>query len=267
MHDDDREDDLTDADWAGFRDAVPAFAGPWAALREDEWYDETQSFANAGRLAHFVVHEMLVQRPDELPSVGEALERYYADVMLRDDDMARAVVTIGFLEGIIEAADEAGISLAYVRPMLAGARTREEWERAIAWQKPDFAWDAERGTVVPTAPLPVPVGTVRVHRAWVDDDGRVGRMDLRLLSGAIEAGHVLRTPIDKHSWSSFRIETLEQRSADVPDEYHATLALGHDSLAQIFETHFLLDEDQWFWQVVVSAGPLPQERDVPRPGL
>lgn len=262
----DERNPVIDSAWASFRDAVPAFVEPWAKLSADEDYDETLSFANAGELARFVVHEMLVQRADELPSIGAALEAFYTEVMIRDDDTARAIVTIGFLEGIIECADDAGIALAYVRPMLTGERTREEWDRAIAWQKPGFEWDGERGTVVPTQPLPTPVGTVRVHRGWVDEDGRTGRMDVRLLSGAIEAGHVLRTAIDKHHWSSFRIDTLARRSADLPDEYHVTVVLDREPLVQLFEMHFHLD-DEWFWQVVVAPGPLLEEYDDPRPGV
>ena len=59
---DDEDRKLTDDDWAGLRDAAPAFAKPWARVVAADGYDPTLPYVNLGEIAQFVADEMLLYR-------------------------------------------------------------------------------------------------------------------------------------------------------------------------------------------------------------
>jgi hypothetical protein len=69
--------ELLDSDWAPLREAIPAYAETWAGVTADSSYDPTLAYGNLGDMARWVAREMLVQRPDELPAIGVALEYLY----------------------------------------------------------------------------------------------------------------------------------------------------------------------------------------------
>lgn len=260
---DDEDRKLTDDDWAGLRDAVPAFAKPWARVVAADGYDPTLPYVNLGEIAQFVADEMLIQRPDELPAIGEAIDDFLARLWLRGDERVTGLITVAFLETLIRIAEEEGVPLLRLRPLLTGPHIDSAWERALAWMMPGFVWDHETATVVPAEPLPSPVGTARTHRAWTDPAEGVGHIDLRLLSGTIAVGNYLRHEIGKHHWSSYRIDTLALRSPDLPNEYHVTTRLAREEAFSVF-AHFLAEE--WHWQVV-EASATSDDDDRVRPGL
>jgi hypothetical protein len=164
-------------------------------------------------------------------------------------------LTVAFLEDLLLAADEAGIPLTRIEPILGGRRTREQWERAIAYLKPGFGWEDGIGAV-PLGPLPVPVGTVEVHRGWPDPDANVCHMDVRLLQGTIQAGYLIRREISKDFYSGWSIAELGLRSVDIPDEYHLLLAVERPEVLDSFASQMaMLKFDRSVWQIARPPRP------------
>jgi hypothetical protein len=244
--------ELTDDDWAPLRDAVPAFAKRWAEITSDADYDPTIPSATLDEFAQFVAATALREHPDEVEALGAAIEALYTRAALTDDESLEGLLTVGLLESLIDVADEHGIALTRLGPLLRGPLTRDQWEQAIAYQKPGFVWSDEKGAI-PSAPRPRPVGTIEVHRGR--RDGGTGHiwLDVRLVSGAIREGFLLRFPVGKDSWFERAIASVLTRSPDVPDELEIEVvdepAEGVDLWQLYLNEWYLHEEDKRFWQI------------------
>lgn len=244
---------LTDDDWAPLREAVPGFAARWGEVVADSCYDPTIPHCSLNELARFVAQEVLMRAPHELAVIGEVLEPMCDRAALLDDDALLGLLRVGFFENLILHADGLGIPLTRVQPVLCGPRTREQWDRAIGWLKPGFVWFDDAGAV-PTGPRLRPVGTVELHRGWVQDE--VCRMDVRRVSGELASGAVIRRQISKDFWMDWMIAEVRLRSRDLPDEFHLVLdidsavdpELGRESFQRQMDT-FVYTEDERFWQI------------------
>ena len=156
--------ELRDSDWLPLRDTVPSFAPHWRKFVSEGFYNETIPSSNITELAYFVAREILPHNRDGLVAIGETLETMYTMAAFRDDESLEGLLTIGFLESLIRAADEYEIPLTRIQPLLAGPRTREQWDDAIAYRKPGFQWVDGVGAL-PLHPLPSRIGMIEVHTA------------------------------------------------------------------------------------------------------
>jgi hypothetical protein len=244
--------ELTDDDWAPLRDAVPAFAERWAEIMADEDYDPTIPSATLDEFAQFVVATALREHPDEVEELAGVIEALYARAAITDDESLEGLLTVGLLESLIDVADEHGIALTKLRPLLRGTRTRDQWEKAIAYQKPGFVWSDEKGAI-PGEPQPRPVGTIEVHRGRRDRATGHISLDVRLVSGEIREGFLLRFPVGKDSWFERVIGSVLTRSPDVPDELEIEVVdepvEGVDLWQLYLNEWYLHEEDKRFWQI------------------
>ena len=247
------ERQLTDQDWAPLRDAVADYAPVWERIAGDSYYDATLPFCTIHAFAEFVVGHLLLCHRD-VEELGDTIEALYTEAMIRDDESLEGLLTVGFLEGLIDAADDLGLPLTRIQPLLVGRQTQDAWERAIAWQRPDHVWQRGVGAV-PVTPLPKPVGTVEVHRGWADREAGVCRMDVRLLSGALERGFVVRQTISKNFYSSWQIADVRLRSPELDDEFEIALVAEREEAYEVFEGYFgPYPFDHPYWQVAEPRG-------------
>ncbi|MFN2565127.1 MAG: hypothetical protein ABR499_08990 [Gemmatimonadaceae bacterium] len=239
--------ELTDDDWAALREAVPSFGERWAEIVAESHYEPDLPYVTLHDFAEFIVVTALRDHADEVEDLADTLEALYTRAAITDDESLADLLTIGLLEGLIEAADEHGIPLTRLKPLLHGNRTREHWDRAFTYQKPDFVWSDEKGAI-PSGPLPRPVGTVEVHRGRRNAATGNYRLDVRLVSGEIRAGFLLRFPISRDSWFDREIASVERRSPDVPDEYEIEVV---DEPLEGLEPWdlYLQAWDNPFWQI------------------
>jgi hypothetical protein len=244
--------ELTDDDWAPLRDAVPAFRERWAEVMADADYDATIPAATLDEFAQFVAVTGLRDHADEIEALGDAIEVLYASAAVTDDESLEGLLTVGLLESLIDVADEHGIPLTRLIPLLRGPRTRDQWEKAIAYQKPGFVWSDEKGAI-PAEPQPRPVGTIEVHRGRRDAATGHIRLDVRLVSGEIAVGFLIRFPIGKDSWFEREIAAVTPRSPDVPDELEIEVVdepvEGVDLWDLYLNEWYLHEEDKRFWQI------------------
>ncbi len=245
------ERELTDDDWAALRSVVPAYAPVWDDVVAESSYDPTLPFCTLQEFAGFVVRELVLPRHD-LTELGETLEALYTQAMIRDDESLEGLLTVGFLENLISEADELGLDLTRIEPILVGPRTRDAWDRAIAWERPDHVW--ERGVgAVPEKPPPRPVGTVELHRARVDREAGVVRVDVRLISGRVEAGFFLRRQLSKGFYSEWEIRAVRQRSPELAHELELELVVEREEAFEDLDSPFSEFSDGYhdhpFWQI------------------
>lgn len=246
---DDRQ--LTDDDWAPLRDVVPGYARIWTDVVADSSYEPNLPFCTLGDFAKYVVRELVLPRHD-LTELGEALEVLYTKAMLRDDESMEGLLTVGFLENLISAADDLGLELTPIEPVLVGPRTREAWDRAIAWQRPDHVWEPGVGAV-PLRALPRPVGTVEVHRGRADREAGVVRVDARLVSGTIAPGCLLRRLLSKGFYSEWEIAAVRARSPHIPNELELDLVVEREEVYEWLDSGFSEFSEGYhdhpFWQI------------------
>jgi hypothetical protein len=241
--------ELTDDDWAPLREAVPSYRERWAEMVADSHYEPDLPYVTINDFAEFVALTVLRDHPDQVEDLVDTLEAMYTRAAITDDEEIEALLTIGLLEGLIEASDEHGFSLTRVNPLLRGPRTRLQWDKALGYQKPGFAWSEEQG-VVPTGPLPRPVGTVEVHRGRRNEANGNYRLDVRLVSGELRCGFLIRFPLGRDSWFERQIASVERRSPDVPDEFEIEVVdqLPEGIEFEPWEMHLEL-RDSPFWQI------------------
>jgi hypothetical protein len=244
--------ELTDDDWAPLREAVPAFRTRWAQITAEDEYDPTIPSATLDEFAQFIAVTALREHADEVEELGDVVEALYTRAAITDDESLEGLLTVGLLESLIDVADEHGIPLTRLRPLLRGPRTRQHWERAIAYQKPGFIWSDDKGAI-PAEPQPRPVGTVEVHRGRRDTGSGHIWLDVRLVSGEIRGGYLLRFPIGKDAWFERVIASVSGRSPDLPDELEVEvvdeLAGGVDVWDLYLNEWYLHEEDKRFWQI------------------
>lgn len=210
------EETLSDTDWDAIRAAVPSFAKTWLAITQDSSYDGTLPFVSIHELAKHIVERVIREQPEEVERLSDALEYEFTIAALHDREGYAALLRIGLLEGLIEAADAVGMPLPRLVPLLRGPRTREHWHAAVAYKRPGRIWDDRRGPV-PTFELPSPVGTIEIHRARRLDDRRV-LVDARMVSGDLSRARYIRQEAGKDFWIESRILSVSRRSSDLPDE-------------------------------------------------
>ena len=248
----------TDDDWAVVRDAVPSFAAAWAAFVADGSYDPSLPYCNVHEFTRHVVENVVRQRPEELAALADVLEVELTKAMLRDDEDYAGFLTVGVLEGLIEAADECGMPLTRLVPLLRGARTRRHWEEAIAWKRPGRLWDDRTGDQ-PTIALPTPIATVEIHRGrWLSENRYA--VDVTLIGGRVDGAAVIRRHSGKHFWLEWRIVEMHPRSPETPGEYE--LVLSHRVIDDDYEWDIwkllLADDDERYWQLATDfAMPRP----------
>jgi hypothetical protein len=249
------ERELTDDDWAELRDAVPSFRERWAEIVGRSSYEPDLPYITIHDFAEFIALKALRDHPDEVEELADTLEAMYTRAAITDDESLEGLLTVGLLEGLIEAADEHGLPLTHLKPILRHERTRKHWDEAFAYQKDGYVWSDEKGAV-PAGPLPRPVGTVEVHRGGRNELTGRYRIDVRLLGGELRAGYLLRFPISKDSWIERQIASVERRSPDLPDEYEIEVI---DEPREDVDLMDMCVEDIWdkpFWQI---AAPPPEE--------
>jgi len=234
------------------------YAPIWREVVGDSSYEPNLAYCTIEDFAKFVVSEMVVAHHD-LTEIGWALERLYTEAMVRDDESMEGLLTVGFLENMISAADELGLELTRIEPLLVGARTRAAWAEAIAWQRPDHVWEPGVGAVA-TIPIPRPVGTNEVHRGRVDRDAGVFRVDARLIAGRVVAGCVVRRTLSKGFYTQWEIEAVRLRSPDVPSELELDLVvergIGRDEVFEYVEQAFSEGYfDDAYWQIAEPVKP------------
>jgi hypothetical protein len=240
--------ELTDADWVPLRGALPEFAATWNDFVGEIGYEDTLPFCNIHLLAIFVVRQILSGGVD-LNEIGSTLEVFYTRIMIAGDEALHGLITVGFLKGLIEAADDIGVPLKRFQPLLAGARTRLAWDMAIEWKRPGYVWNDGVGPV-PTAPLPQFIGTVELDRGWSDRTAGYLHMDVRLLSGTIEVGCLVRHVLGKDMYMEWRIIDVRPRSVDLPDEFELKLDPVSAEAYDVFDEivgQFPFDDP--FWQI------------------
>jgi len=251
------ERQLTDADWAPLRDAVPEVAARWKAMTGEDGYDKTLPFCNLSEIAAFVVGQLLAGAAD-LPGIGSALEVMYTRIMIADDEPLHGLITVGLLEGLIEAADAVGLPLVRFQELLVGPGTRSAWQAAISWKRPGYVWADDVGPV-PLAPVPHPIGTVELHRGWSNRDAGKLYMDVRLLGGTVEPGCLVRHPIGKDMYMEWVITELRLRSPDLPDEFELTLNPVRDESYEVFDGIMgRMAFDDPYWQIAKPAIDTPE---------
>jgi hypothetical protein len=229
---DDRQ--LSDSDWTAIRNAVPAFETRWREVVSMPTYDDKLPFVNLYELARFVARELLTTRADALIEIGHALEGLFANTASQGDEPLDGLLTVGFLENLLLEMDNLRIPPTRIEPMLHGRRTHEHWDRAVSYLKPGFHWEDGIGPVA-SEPLPVPIGTVEVHRGWADRDTRTLHLDARLTAGTLRPGCVIRHEVSKDFSMVLPIASASLRFHDLPDEYHLELAVDRDDMLEAFE--------------------------------
>lgn len=251
---DDRQ--LRDSDWMALRNAVPAFETRWREVVAEATYDDKLPFVNLYEMVRFVARELLATRPDSLIEIGHALEALFADAASRGDELLEGLLTVGFLENLLIEADNRRIALTRIEPMLHGRRTHEHWDRAVSYLKPEFHWEDGIGPVA-SRPLPVPIGTVEVHRGWADRDTRIIHLDARLTAGTLRPGCVIHHEVSKDFSMVLPIASASLRFQDLPDEYHLEIAVEREEMIEAFEFEMacLAFRRLATWQVARPTSP------------
>jgi hypothetical protein len=250
------EESLSDDDWAAIRAVLPSFAAEWLAITQDSSYDATLPFISIHELAKHIVEKVIREHPEDMESLADALEYEFTIASLRGREDYVGLLRVGLLEGLIEAADDVGMPLTRIVPLLRGTRIRAQWSAAIAWKRQGRVWDDIRGAV-PTFDLPSPVGTIEIHRGRRIDERRV-LLDARLVGGDPSKARFVRQEAGKDFWIESRILSVIRRSNDLPDEYEFEI-----------ESQVRDGVDQWeynlppmsepFWQLADGSSTPPRE--------
>jgi hypothetical protein len=200
-------------------------------------------------LAYHVVDSVAWARPQELATLFAKMEELYAQAEVTDDEDLSNALTIGFLETLLHVAEDRGLDFRKLAQEIAGERTKDAWETALAYEKPEFSWDDAKG-LIPLKPLPTAVGTVRVHRGWSDRAAGQFVIELQRISGEIHVGYLLRYRISAGHYFTGHIAAVKLRSTDVPDEYEVRLTLEHEYQFEAWEAWMGLPHEE-FWQIAV----------------
>lgn len=232
MMENDRQ--LRDSDWVALRSAVPAFETRWNEVVATPTYDDKLPFVNLYELARFVARELLISQPDTLVEIGHTLEALFAEAASRGDESLEGLLTVGFLENLLLESDNLRIPPTRIEPMLHGRRTHEHWDRAVSYLRPGFHWEDGIGPVA-SQPLPIPIGTVEVHRGWADRNARILHLDARLTAGTLRPGCVIRHEVSKDFSMILPIASASLRYQDLPNEYHLELAVEREEMLEAFE--------------------------------
>lgn len=206
----------------------------WCEFVAEATYDDKLPFVNLDEMARFVARELLTSRSDMLAEIGDALEGLYTKAAIHDDESLEGLLTVGFLESLLLHADRLRIPLTRIEPILHGPRTHDHWERAVTYLKPGFRWEDGIGPVA-SHPLPIPIGTVEVHRGWADRTDGILHLDARLTAGTLRAGCLLRREVSQDIDMDWLIASASLRSQDIPDEYHLEIAVERDEMFEAFE--------------------------------
>ena len=225
-------------------EAVPSLVDFRAS--EDDAYTGFQS-----DLASHVVESLAWERPDELRAMFDIMEQLYAQAEMTSDRDLENALTIGLFETLLYLAEDEGLDFRKIASAITGERTKEGWEAALAYVKPEFVWDDVKGLVA-REPLPTPVGTVRVHRGYSDRSSGAFVIELQLISGEIRAGYLLRSRIGAGHYYTGNIAEVRQRSADLPDELEVRIALSAEHQFEAWENWMDLPREE-FWQIAVPA--------------
>lgn len=229
---DDRK--LRDSDWVALRMAAPALETYWQELIANPSYDDELPFVNLEEMARFVAREMLTSRQDDLVAIGHALEGLFAEIAVRGDESLEGLLTMGFLANLLLETDSLRIPLTRIEPLLHGRRTREHWDRAVSYLKPDFHWEDGIGPVA-SRPLPVPIGAVEIRRGWADREAGLLHLDARLTAGTLRAGCVIRREVSRDFYADWPVAAASLWSDDLADEYHLEIAAERDEMFEMFE--------------------------------
>lgn len=250
------EESLSDDDWAVIRAAVPSFAAKWLAITQESTYDATLPFVSIHELAEHVVEKVILEHPEDIDSLADTLEYEFTLASLRSRDDYVGLLPVGLLEGLIEVADDVGMPLTRIVPLLRGTRTREQWNAAIAWKRPGRVWDDVRGAV-PTFDLPSPVGTIEIHRGRRIDERSV-LLDVRLVSGDLSKARFIRQEAGKDFWIESRILRVIRRSNDLPDEYEFEIESQVRDGVDQWE-YLLPPMSEPFWQLADGSSMPPRQ--------
>ena len=242
---------LNDDDWAAIRAAVPSFAATWKQVVGERSYDPTIPFLTIHAFAEFVIKSVVRQRPEELHALGDALEVEYTRAWINEENEYQDLLTVGLLEGLIEAADETGMPLTWLTPFLRGEHLRQAWDEAVGWKRPDYIWSDEYGPIT-LEPEPYSIGTVEIQRASRMSD-EIVRLDVRLVGGQLRSGDLLRRCIGKGFWSGEPIIMVRQRSHDVADEFEIEIESETVGDYDSWDTQCLDLADQPFWQIAATV--------------
>ena len=202
-------------------------------------------------LAHHVVKAAAWEYPEELAAMFDVMEELYAQAELTDDTELSNALTVGFFETLLHVSERQGLDFRKLASAISGERTKDGWESALAYEKRDFTWDDEKG-LLPTRPLPTPVGTARVHRGRADRVASRFVIELQLLSGKIRPGYLLRSRISSGSYFTGKIAEVHRRSADIPDEFEVRIALSADHEFEGWQRWLELPREE-FWQIAIPS--------------
>ena len=173
---------LTDESWAPLREALPSFDQRWREYVARSDYDPSDAGVNAIEFELYL-NDVLRADLDAVAPVLAAMERLYSGA----HQALRNLLTIGVLEHLINAAEEAGIDLRRLALMLPGPETRAAWREALAWTHPECDWDDSRG-LVPRHPPPSVVARFAVSALGPIPDRPAFAVEGEVLEGVIRPG-------------------------------------------------------------------------------
>lgn len=121
--------------------AAPSFAEPWQAAEADgvdELSGARMHYTDAGAFCDHLMTLIGEERFDEVPAIFAVIEALHTD----GDDAVRELATVGYLEGIQNAALNAGVDPKAFEPFLGPESLR--W-----WRGLNHFWSGKQGTVSP----------------------------------------------------------------------------------------------------------------------
>jgi hypothetical protein len=210
--------ELVDDDWDAVRIAVPSFNETWNTIVSDSRYDPTLAYVSIHDFAEFVVGHVVRQRPEEFRELGDTLEAEFTKAAIHDDESYEGLLRIGVLEGLINAADDVGMPLTWLVPLLRGPRVRDQWHE--------------------------------VRRGRRSSD-QICQLDLRLVSGRLRPGDLLRHRISKDFWDDYTIAAVRQRSTEITSEFEIDVESENQEHLEMWD-YYLLDDDLIFWQIAIN---------------
>ena len=119
---------LSDDVWAPLRAAVPSFAGRWAEVVGQPWYESDASYG-VSELARHLVEEASAGRVSELAPFFTTLDHFLTGASEELYDL----LTIGLLEDVVHEAERRDVNLKPFAAAATGAHARPAWEAVIAF--------------------------------------------------------------------------------------------------------------------------------------
>ena len=120
----------------GLRAAVPSFAEHWHDFVSDEAYNPALPMANVFDFVQHLAARASGGQWDEYPALFTALEEAYAHAEQHDLPNVGAFLTIGFLEDLIYAFEQAKLDPQLAQRFLIGPRSKAGWNAAYAYTHP-----------------------------------------------------------------------------------------------------------------------------------